>query len=564
MILRALICIAIFTALSLFWLTHSKNDAQPVALTEAGAKKIACVSYAPYRKPGETPFDPGHRVSESRLREDLTLLTSLTGCIRTYSSQSGLEAVPKIARELGMKVILGVWIGRDPVSNRLEIDSGIKLANQFPDTIRGLIVGNEVLLRREQTRDAMARHLKEVRQAVDIPVTYADVWEFWVKNKPLAEQVDYLTIHILPYWEDEPVGIDQAVKHVVDVFEHVQDEFPGRKMMIGETGWPSAGRQRGPAAPGRLAQAEFIRGWVAVASDKKIDYNLIESFDQPWKRALEGAMGGHWGMLDSAGEIKFPWQGEVAENPTGLQSALLGAALMLIAFVTTSLGLHRLHPFNEPEKDMPDAWPLGLKLALAAVIGLSAGALLPQQVHYLSTWNRYPAEWITSGLFAVAGLLMALLLPTLAGSGRSLAPARSAWRQWRARRQDEGGASLLLLAGSWLRLSLLAGVALFMLLHAFDARYRGFAVPLYLLPAAVMLTLWIAGQKFSQEAREERWLSLVAAVCLPFMLWHEWPENQQAITLGALVLPIAAYGLLARRNNNVVASSTAAAAGSTE
>lgn len=562
--MRALICIAVFTSLSLAWLIHSKNDAQPIALTQAGTDKIACVSYAPYRKPGETPFDSGHQVSESRLREDLTLLTSLTGCVRTYSSQSGLEQVPKIAQELGMKVILGVWIGRNHASNRLEIEAGIKLANQFPDTIRGVIVGNEVLLRREQTRENMADYLKEVSNAVEIPVTYADVWEFWVKNKALAEHVDYLTIHILPYWEDEPVGIDQAVKHVVDVFKHVQKQFPGRTLMIGETGWPSAGRQRGPAAPGRLAQAEFIRGWVAAASDKKIDYNLIEAFDQPWKRMLEGAMGGHWGMLDSAGQVKFPWQETVAENPSGFRYSLFGAGLMLIVFVTTSLGLHHLHHLAAPEKDRSRPWSIWSKLTLAAVTGICAGALLPEQLSYLSAWNRYPTEWLSSGLFTLFSLLLALGLPTLLGSGRSLAPARQALAQWRGRQNSHATTETIFLAGSWLRIALLAGTALFLVLHAFDARYRGFAIPLYVLPAGIMLALWIGGQTFSRDALEERWLSLVIIISLPFMVWSEWPENQQALTLAGLVLPIGVYGLLGRRSNNVVASNTAAAPGSTE
>ena len=249
---------------------------------------------------------------ESRIRDDLIKLSAVTDCVRTYSSQRGLQAVPRIAHELGMKVLLGIWIGRNDVDNRLEIEEGIRQAQAWPASIRGVIVGNEVLLRREQTAQGMANYLDTVRAAVTIPVTYADVWEFWVKNESLASHVDYMTVHILPYWEDHPVGIDAAVTHVADIFEQVQARFAGKPMMIGETGWPSAGRQRGPARPGNLAQAEFIRAWTATAKQKNIDYNLIEGFDQPWKRLLEGAMAATGGCSIRPENVNFrgaePWQ----------------------------------------------------------------------------------------------------------------------------------------------------------------------------------------------------------------------------------------------------------------
>lgn len=554
MILRAFISLVLFAVLSALWLAQTRNDSIAQALTDPEADRIACVSYAPYRKPGETPFDESHQVSEERIVDDLTRLSAITDCVRTYSTQSGLQAVPKVAQSLNMKVLLGIWIGRKESDNRLEIDEGIVQANAFPDTIRGVIVGNEVLLRREQTASAMAAYLDEVREAVSLPVTYADVWEFWVANESLKNHVDYLTVHILPYWEDHPVALAKSVDHVVEVFNDVSARFEGRPMMIGETGWPSAGRQRGPARPGNLAQAEFIRAWVAAANTHQIDYNLIEAFDQPWKRALEGAMGGHWGMLDSAGEQKFPWQGEMAENPTGWTKSLTSAALMIALFVTSSLGLIRLQR-RSATTISPRQGPVVLTVALAAVVGTCVGALLPAQWAYLSDWNRYPAEWIASSLFWVASLLLTLLLPVLLSRATPVPSGREAW-------QSQGD-KLARLAGL-LRLILLFGTALFLLLHAFDPRYRGFAIPLYVLPFACFASLWIGGHRIGRAAREEKWLGLICILCVPFMLYPELPANQDALILAALTLPIGLYPLFAGRSKNKVLSNTAAAPGSTE
>lgn len=562
MIFRAFISLVLFAVLATFWLAQTRNDSIAQQLTDPQADRIACVSYAPYRKAGETPFNESHQVSEERIVDDLTRLSAVTDCVRTYSTQSGLQAVPKVAQSLNMKVLLGIWIGRKDADNRLEIDEGIVQASAYPDTIRGVIVGNEVLLRREQTAQAMAAYLDEVRQAVSLPVTYADVWEFWVANESLQNHVDYLTVHILPYWEDHPVALAESVDHVVEVFNDVSARFEGRPIMIGETGWPSAGRQRGPAKPGNLAQAEFIRAWVAAANANQIDYNLIEAFDQPWKRALEGAMGGHWGMLDSAGEQKFPWRGEMAENPTGWHQSLIAAALMFAVFVTSSLGLIRLQQ-RSATTISPKQGPVSLTIALAAVIGVCVGALLPAQWAYLNDWNRYPAEWLASSVFWIATLILALLLPTLLTRAAPIPVGREAWHRTQANGVEQQADHLARLAGL-LRLLVLFGTALFLLLHAFDARYRGFAIPLYLLPFASLVSLWIAGHQVSRAGREEKWLGLICILCAPFMLYPELPENQDALLLAAITLPVGLYPLFAGRSKNNVPSNTDAAPGSTE
>ncbi|HKB52472.1 MAG TPA: hypothetical protein VKD22_00635, partial [Ramlibacter sp.] len=217
---------------------------RPVALPDAPSARIACVSYAPFRLQGESPLDPHAFVGPARIDADLRALSQRFDCVRTYSQGQGLGAVPAIASRYGMKVLLGIWLDRDKAANERQIRLGIAAARKYPQVVRGVIVGNEVLLRGELSAAALAAYLRQVRSAISEPVSYADVWELWLRHPELAASVDYLTIHILPYWEDHPVSPERAVQHVASVYARVQRAFPGRRVMIGETGWPSAGRPR--------------------------------------------------------------------------------------------------------------------------------------------------------------------------------------------------------------------------------------------------------------------------------------------------------------------------------
>ena len=224
----------------------------------------------------------------------------MTGCVRTYGLDHGLDAVPAIARKLGLRVVLGAWIGRDAAANEIQLRRALDLARAYRDVVQLLVVGNEVLLRRELAPEALAALLARSRRESAVPVAYADVWEFWLRHGPvLRAHVDIVAAHILPYWEDDPVGSEQAVDHVYAIAARLQQNFGSTPVFIAETGWPAAGRQRGPAVPGRYEQAHFVRAMLARQAAQPLQFNLIEAFDQPWKRALEGAMGGAWGLLDA-------------------------------------------------------------------------------------------------------------------------------------------------------------------------------------------------------------------------------------------------------------------------
>lgn len=347
------VLMGLFFVATLYYLWHAQ---QPQTLVDA-PQPLQCVSYAPYYKPGMNPTIKDTYIDPLQIERDLKALSAVTECIRTYSVSQGMDYVPKAAKKLGMQVILGTWIGWLDAENRAQLTLAVKLANQFKETVRGVIVGNEVLLRGEQPEAKMHEYLQWAQANTEVPVTYADVWEFWLKHPALEQDVDFITVHILPYWEDLPVAIAQAVPHTVAVMGRVQNSFK-KPVLIGETGWPSQGRQRFAAAPSLVNEARYVREFLQAAQTYGWQYNVIEAVDQPWKRELEGTVGGYWGLFDVDLKPKFPMQGGVSERSDGvlpyavsLGLAILAAILavrrrlslssvMLVIFAAATLGLH--------------------------------------------------------------------------------------------------------------------------------------------------------------------------------------------------------------------------------
>jgi exo-beta-1,3-glucanase (GH17 family) len=458
---------------------------RPVALPDAPSARIACVSYAPFRRAGETPLDVNAFISPERIDEDLRALSQRFDCVRTYSQGQGLSAVPQIAERYGMKVLLGIWLGGDAKANAQQVKLGIATAQAHPRTIRGVIVGNEVLLRGDLSPAQLIAYLQQVRAAVSAPVTYADVWEFWLRHPELASSVDYLTIHILPYWEDRPVSPERAVQHVAAVYAKVQQAFPGRRVMIGETGWPSAGRPRQAASASVVNEARYLREFLNYAATVHMPYNVIEAFDQPWKRAQEGTAGGYWGIFDAQARPKFAMQGPVIEEPlwwAGWLAGLAGAGVFLVA----GAWRRRWH-----------GWRGWVALALA---GVASGCALAWQYRQMGFACRDGWEWTVSSLACALALYTALLLA-----------------RWIAARLS--GAMLPALP-RWLRAGWLFALAFYGLLLAFDGRYRDFPLGLFLLPCAGFALLgWLTDRRerlkpWLEECFLAAWLPLLAAAVL--------------------------------------------------
>ena len=498
---------------------------QPVALPEAGVERLPCVSYAPYRLPGHTPFTKGFVVSPAQIDADLALLAKRTGCVRIYSVDQGLDAVPALARKHGLRVLLGLWIGRERAENERELARGLEVIRRDADVIDAVIVGNEVLLRRELPPAALAEYIARVRAATTLPVTYADVWEFWLQNPGLAGAVSFVTVHLLPYWEDDPMPIERAVDHVVSVLARVREAFPGKEVFIGEAGWPSKGRRREGAVPSRVNQARFMRELAHAAAARGLRYNVIEAFDQPWKRRLEGTVGGFWGVLDADGREKFPLRGAVAEDPQWRRGLLASAAgAILFAFAGVAAGRSR--------------WRGALLLALA---GAAFGAAFAAQRELIVAASRDAFELALGVAFSAISAAATLLATT--GLARWLdghaplspAPAAAVARWFRTDASPWSTAERLL--GS-LRFALLFGAAAAALALAFDPRYRDFPLALAAPPAvAFALLAWAVGASADVE---ERALAAVLVAAAPVIVLRESLANTDALAWGALCLAFAA------------------------
>ncbi len=331
MALRAGLFVLSLAAIVAGWWWLGRPVAMPAAPL-AGGEKLGCLSYAPFRD-GQTPLDLSTHIDAAQIDDDLRRLAPLTNCVRIYSVHLGLDQIVPAAQRHGLKVLLGIWIGRDREFNRSQIATAIDLATRYPQTVRAVVVGNEVLLRGEQSVAALAGIIRSVKSQVTVPVTYADVWEFWLRNPQLAEAVDFITIHILPYWEDMPIAAEIAAEHVASIHRKVAQAFPGREILLGEVGWPSAGRMREGALPSPVNQARVLQDVIARARTEKFSVNVIEAFDQPWKRRFEGTVGGHWGLFDGATRRpKFEWGQPVSNHPGWRLWAGLGAALACTVF----------------------------------------------------------------------------------------------------------------------------------------------------------------------------------------------------------------------------------------
>jgi exo-beta-1,3-glucanase (GH17 family) len=294
--------------------------------------KLQCVSYAPFGK-DDSPFmmDKGLVISEELIKNDLQLLSKYTDCIRTYSTV-GLEMIPKIARENNLKMLMGAWVNGDEKSTQKEITTLIKLASENKDIVKAVVVGNEALLRGDLSDKQLYKYIKQVKAALpDTQVTYADVWEYWLKYPNIREVTDFVTIHILPYWEDDPMNINDSIKHLANVREEVEAILKDKNILIGETGWPSEGRMREDALPSKTNQATFVREFVKLAQEKNWNYNIIEAFDQPWKRQSEGAVGGYWGFFDKDRVDKHVFTGDVSDFPN-YKSLGFGSILLVLVF----------------------------------------------------------------------------------------------------------------------------------------------------------------------------------------------------------------------------------------
>ncbi|MEZ5738608.1 MAG: hypothetical protein R3E68_03500 [Burkholderiaceae bacterium] len=282
---------------------------------------IAGMAYNGFQR-WDSPLE-GRFPSEESLQKDMQVMATRTDRLRTYSS-SEMPRLPALANAVGLKLTAGVWIDTRPENNQREIDAAV-LAVENHRNIERLIVGNESLLHGLVTTDELIGYLDQVRRRAHVPVSTAEPWHVWLRNPRLADHVDYIAVHLLPYWEGVPHAV--AVDYAFQRLEEVRQRFPGKQVVIGEIGWPSQGDRFDGAGANRVSQAVFIRQFLARTAGMNLDYFMMEAVDQPWKRATEGRVGSYWGMMDASRDMKFPLAGPIPSDPNWLLKASLASLL---------------------------------------------------------------------------------------------------------------------------------------------------------------------------------------------------------------------------------------------
>jgi glucan 1,3-beta-glucosidase len=361
-----------------WWLAIPINLAR--APIEPG-DKLQCISYSPFRERQTSET----QASREQMVEDLAQLAEITHCVRTYATDLGLDQVPELAAKVGLKVIQGIWLSKDREKNATQIATAIRLARQYPETIIAVVVGNEVMLHREMTAADLAALIRSVKAQVPVPVTYSDVWEYWLRYSELKDAVDFVTVHILPYWENIPIPAKSAAAHVAAVRRQVAAAFPGKEILIGESGWPSEGRMRESALPSRTNQARVISEILDLARREHFRVNLFEAYDESWKHEFEGTVGGSWGLFDSARKLKYPAGVPVSNFPHWKLQMSGGMALAILVFGAAWLTLRR-----KPRRIPPISWyAVGISATTAGILFGVAVQKMFDESYNLSSWLHW-------------------------------------------------------------------------------------------------------------------------------------------------------------------------------
>ena len=339
----------------------------------------------------DNPLEGKYAENESILT-DFEILAHYTSRVRTYSS-SDQPSIPALAEKAGLHLTAGVWVSKDEKRNQKEFDA-IEEAVRETSSIERVIVGNEQVLHAGQTPAELIRNIREVKRRVRKPVSTAEPWHVWIRYPELAANVDFITVHLLPYWEGLPV--QQALDYTFGRLRQVQERFPDKQVIIGEVGWPSQGDRRDSSRASPASQAEFIRGFLVRAGAMNLDYFLMEGIDQPWKIELEGRAGPYWGYLDAYRTPKYSLTGPIELDPNWETKAALASVIGVLALFWFMYAFSNLQ--------LPSRIAFGI--VLQAVISLFAWLVALPFDYYMR-----PIDWtflviLVPSLLAMSGILL--------------------------------------------------------------------------------------------------------------------------------------------------------------
>jgi glucan 1,3-beta-glucosidase len=261
-------------------------------------EKIYGIAFSPYLE-GQSP---GDQISEAQIRERLSIVQPYVGWIRTFSCTDGNELIPQIASELGLKVMVGVWLDDDHEKNALELQRAIAVAQAGYADI--LAVGNEVLLRDEMSDEQLIDYIQQAKQAVpDVPVGYVDAYFKFATNPLVADACDVILANCYPFWEGIPA--EHSLVYMKEMYRIASGAAKGKPVIISETGWPNIGTAERGAIPSFENAIRYFINAYQWAEAEDIDIIYFSAFDEAWKIASEGDVGAYWGLWDKDGVPKY-------------------------------------------------------------------------------------------------------------------------------------------------------------------------------------------------------------------------------------------------------------------
>jgi GPH family glycoside/pentoside/hexuronide:cation symporter len=278
---------------------RSMSEEEQVELfNETLQNKISGICFSPYLDHQNV----GDQLSEEQIRNRMRIIAPYVSSVRSFSCVEGNELIPKVAREFGLKTMVGAWIGKDLEQNQKEISGLIQLAKEGYVDIAA--VGNEVLLRGDLTANQMLDYIKTVKEALpDTTVGSVEPYFQFIENPELASSADVILINCYPFWEGSDIG--KSTAYLDQMYELTKNIAGTKPVIVTETGWPGSGEINGNAVPNRENAISYFINSERWRKSKGIEMYYFSSFDESWKIRHEGDVGQNWGLWDKNGQIKF-------------------------------------------------------------------------------------------------------------------------------------------------------------------------------------------------------------------------------------------------------------------
>ncbi len=280
------------------------------------------ICYSGYRV-GQSPLD-GLYPSYQQVVEDLKILDEQWQYLRLYDCSEHADLVLRAIQNEGLdfKVMLGAdvgaemqsldcpWLDKHPesllvanrVANDRQIDRLIALANQYPDIVFAVSVGNEATVDWSDHLVSVERLIgfaQRIRAAIAQPITFCENYVPWTgKLEPLAAELDFISLHTYPVWEYR--SIDGALQYTKQNYKGVAQHYPDKPVVITEAGWTTRSNGRGIDAwnASQAFQAEYYSQLMDWSTHKQILTFVFEAFDEPWKGSGDPhEPEKHWGLF---------------------------------------------------------------------------------------------------------------------------------------------------------------------------------------------------------------------------------------------------------------------------